>query len=72
MTRKQNNHDKKKFKTVTRKENKNRTGKDFQAPKMVRNKVVMMCWVNLEESLEEETNKEMSGEDERLDVDKEK
>ena len=32
----------------------------------------MMCWENLEDSLEEEPNKEMSGEDEKLDDDKEK
>ena len=37
---------------------------------MGRDGVAMMCWENQEESLEEEPNREMSGEDERLDDDK--
>ena len=52
--------------------NRNRPEKDFQAQETVRDEVVMMCWENLEEFLEEKPNREASRQDGRPDDDKEK
>ena len=52
--------------------NKNRPEKDFQAQDMVRDEVVMMCWENSKEFLEETPSREMSRQDERPDNNEEK
>ena len=65
----QENHNKKESKTVTRKVNKNRPEKDFQAPETIRDEVAMMCQENIEEFFKEKPNRETSGQDERPDND---
>ena len=71
QNKKLENHDMEESKTVTRKVNKNKPEKDFQAQETIRDEVAIMCWEN-SEVLEEKPCKERSRQDERPDDDKEK
>ena len=71
-SKKQENCNMEESKTIARMENENRHEKEFQVQETEEDKVVMMCWENMDGSLAEEPNEETDSQNGRADDETEK